>query len=446
MVWLIVALALVVAHLSNPAEDKPLDPNPTASFRIVALGDSYISGEGAESFFAGTDEFGVNQCHRAATSYPYLVAEQLPASLTLVACSGAETEDVTRRGQYPRSDPEENGHGARPQLEVLREAAEPDAVLISIGGNDAGFAEIGAGCVNPFADCRRSASFWLRRLDTKVYPALLDTFTAVREAANGVAVFALTYPSPIGPTYCRDILLSEPEVGFVRDVFVGRLNQIVEFAANAARIRVIDLTDSLVGHRICEQPLGRAAINFLKLGRTRGSTVHLSIGGLKSLANGTFHPNRLGHELISRKVLPEVEALRAGELGPLPPPPPPGAKPPPFVPKEIEPPASPSPFPAGTRCDGRALASVTLTSAEPDVSTVSLSGLRPGSTVCYRTYRAAWEATRAGSDGVARVPVELQRPGEGSINEILAEQPSGVWKKVVVSRLGAADEDRPPGS
>lgn len=436
-----VAAAIVVVVVGRGPEPRSPDPNPDASFRIVALGDSYISGEGAERFFAGTDEFPANLCHRAASSYPYLAAERLEASLTIVACSGAETADVLAHGQYPESDPERNGYGAEPQVKVLAQLPEPDAVLISIGGNDAGFAEIGAGCANPFADCRRSAAAWLRRLDRRVYPALVRTFTAVREAAAGAAVFAMTYPNPLGPRYCRDILLSEPEVGFLRDVFSARLNEIVELAAGATRVHVIDLTDSFAGYRFCERPLGRTAINFLKLGRTRGATLHLSAKGISSLAYGTFHPNRLGHELLLATVLPELEALQAGRLGP--PPPARGAPPPAFVPEEIRSPTRPRPFPSGTRCRGEEIASVNLTSAEANVRTVSLSGLRPRSTVCYRTYRGRWKATRADSAGSARVPVRLRRVGVGSINEILAEQAGGAWKEVVVSRLGAADEDQP---
>jgi lysophospholipase L1-like esterase len=445
VVCVIAALGVLTAHVSHSPETRPLDPNPSSSFRIVALGDSYISGEGAEHFYAGTDEFGVNQCHRAATAYPYLAAEALEASLTFVACSGARAENVTSQGQFPNSDSERNGYGAKPQIDVLEEVEDPDVVLISIGGNDAGFAEIGKGCVGP-ADCLRSASFWIHRLDSVVYPALRDTFVAVREAAPGATVFAMTYPNPIGPANCHDILLSEPEMAFVRDVFVGRLDEVVTFAARAAGVHVIDLAGSLAGHRICEQPLGRAAVNFVNVGITRGTTLHLSLEGLLSLGHGTFHPNRLGHELLAKTVIPELEALRDGRLKPLAPGPPPGASPPPFVPEEIGFPLGPSPFPPGTRCPGREITAVSLISAEPRVSTFSLAGLRPGSIVCYRTYRAAWKAASADSAGTARVPVDVSLPGVGSINEILAQQADGGWKKVVVSRLGQADEDDPPGN
>jgi hypothetical protein len=47
-------------------------------------------------------------------------------------------------------------------------------------------------------------------------------------------------------------------------------------------------------------------------------------------------------------------------------------------------------------------------------------------------------------EGSVQVPIEAQRAGVGAINEILTELPDGTWTKVVVSRLGEADEFTEP--
>jgi lysophospholipase L1-like esterase len=428
---------LALDLLSEPSESAPLDPNPDSSFRIVALGDSYIAGEGARRYFPGTSVPRRNMCHRAATAYPYLLAQRLDASLVFVACSGARTGDVIDHGQYPDSGEEAYGevYGGRPQLEVEEEFDDADAVLISIGGNDAGFAEIGVQCAVPtHADCRRLASEWLRRLDAEVYPALVRTYTAVREAAGGAEVFAMTYPNPLGPRFCRDLVGLDPaEMAFIREVFVGRLNELAAAAAAAAGIHSIDLTDTLVGHRFCEVPLGKTAINFVDFSHTRG--VPIDVTELGGLFHGTFHPNELGHELFEKKVVASLEALRDGTLPP-PPEPDPGKKPPPFVPEEIGLPGAPHPFPPDTACKGSELALVTQMSAEAQQREVALTGVRPDSTVCFRTYRAEWESKRAGADGTARVPIDVSRPGVGSINEILVQGEGGSWKEIVVSLAG----------
>ena len=258
---LAVAVAIVIVVSSRDPDDQPGDPNPRASVVIAALGDSYMAGEGAERYLRGTDDPATNECRRATTAYPYVVARELHASLLFAACSGARTRHVISVGQFPKSTG--TVLGARPQIEALDDAPRLRAALLGIGGNDAGFGEIGRSCALPLApDCRRSAQAWIDRLETEVFPALVETYQAVRRDAGPADVFALTYPNAIGPESCNDIALNEAELSFLRDVFVVRLNEIVGAAARAAGIRLINLDDTLRGHRLCEVPLPRAAVNF----------------------------------------------------------------------------------------------------------------------------------------------------------------------------------------
>jgi len=208
----LVVLAGFVLYISRPPGPSYADPNPASTFKIAALGDSYISGEGAREFFAGTDDPGRNSCRRAPTAYPYLAAVELGASLEFFACSGATTEDVLKRGQQPLRNPAIPG--GEEQIENLRPvAAETDVVLISIGGNDAGFGAIGQGCTIG-GDCRRNADYWLTTLDEVVYPALTMTFRTVQEVAPEAEVFVMTYPDPLGPRHCPALPLSFAEQAF----------------------------------------------------------------------------------------------------------------------------------------------------------------------------------------------------------------------------------------
>jgi hypothetical protein len=135
----------------------------------------------------------------------------------------------------------------------------------------------------------------VRQLQEKVLPALVDTY----------------YPNPIGPNYCRDIELNRGELAFVRDVFAGRLNELIRSAAARAQVRVIDLEHALDGHRICDVPLSLAAVNFIALGRTRGTTVDLSVKGIIGLAHGTLHPNVRGHQLMHTEVRRRAASCRS---------------------------------------------------------------------------------------------------------------------------------------
>ncbi|HEU5142651.1 MAG TPA: GDSL-type esterase/lipase family protein, partial [Solirubrobacterales bacterium] len=104
---------------------------PTAqATTLVALGDSYSSGEGAKPYYGESDRRG-NRCHRSPLAWPRL----LGATTThLLACSGAETEQLYSGA--PQRD-------ERGQLAALGEVAGRtaiDVVTITIGGNDIGFA------------------------------------------------------------------------------------------------------------------------------------------------------------------------------------------------------------------------------------------------------------------------------------------------------------------
>ncbi len=100
----------------DPDRVSTLTVGDDATAGIVAFGDSFISGEGAPDFFAGTDQKGAqqNECRRAPTAYPVLIADRIAgtsvldedgaemgaveglteSSLDFFACSGAKLKDV----------------------------------------------------------------------------------------------------------------------------------------------------------------------------------------------------------------------------------------------------------------------------------------------------------------------------------------------------------------
>ena len=409
------------------------DPSPDSSFRLGVLGDSYISGEGAGTYLDGTDEsdlFSRNMCHRAPTAYSFLVAKQLEASMVLVACSGALTGHVTGKdaagaefpAQYGRSP--DGVFGSRAQLVDLDEhTRDLDAVLISIGGNDAGFSTIGRDCVSPL-NCAVAAPTWYERLESQVYPAIAQTYAAVKERAGDAEVFAMTYPNSLRPTFCGELpWVTKGEWEFLRN-FIRRLNRKVRSAAAAAGVRVIDLQRALAGHRFCDH--GKRGINFVQV-RVKPSTV-LDLVHLGDRFKESLHPNVLGHELMGRAVLPRLRALRADEL---PPPPEPDRELPQAAPSDAAPPSLP--FPPGTPCEGSRLIEVQSVVAPPEQREVALSSVRPGSRVCFRLAGAEWRAKQVGTVGRVRVPIDLTGAGAG-VNQILVQGLGGGWREIVVSR------------
>ncbi|NBM20983.1 SGNH/GDSL hydrolase family protein [Streptomyces sp. GC420] len=138
----------------------------------VALGDSYSSGNGAGSYISSSGD-----CYRSTKAYPSLwAAANNPSSFTFAACSGAVTTDVINN-----------------QLGALNSST--GLVSISIGGNDAGFADVMTTCV------LESTTNCLNRIDTarsyvnNTLPARLDAvYSAIRAKAPSAKVVVLGYP------------------------------------------------------------------------------------------------------------------------------------------------------------------------------------------------------------------------------------------------------------
>ncbi|MCZ9343834.1 SGNH/GDSL hydrolase family protein, partial [Streptomyces sp. TRM76130] len=145
---------------------------PAAATGYVALGDSYSSGVGAGSYTAESGD-----CKRSTLAYPQLWANaNSPSSFDFTACSGARTGDVLSG-----------------QLGPLNSST--GLVSISVGGNDAGFADVMTTCV------LQSDSGCLSRIATarayveSTLPGSLDgVYSAIRGKAPGARVVVLGYP------------------------------------------------------------------------------------------------------------------------------------------------------------------------------------------------------------------------------------------------------------
>src|SRR5690606_33667950 len=110
--------------------------------RVVIMGDSFSSGEGAGDYHPETNRRGflggsTNLCHRSDRTYA--MGLDWPEPPVLLACSGAVTDQVL--GRVPTYDE---------PSQIARLAAldpPPDLVLLTIGGNNIGFGDIVADCL-----------------------------------------------------------------------------------------------------------------------------------------------------------------------------------------------------------------------------------------------------------------------------------------------------------
>lgn len=198
-----------------------------AATGYVALGDSYSSGLGAGDYGDSGD------CKRSSKAYSQQwTAANSPASFDFTACSGARTGDVL-------SD----------QLGPLN--ASTGLVSISIGGNDAGFADTMQACV------LQGESVCLEKIEeakgyiTGTLPGELDSvYNAISERAPSAKVVVMGYPRIYqldGECSAGISEKSRAAINSASDV----LNDTIAKRAADHGFSFGDVRDAFTGHEIC---------------------------------------------------------------------------------------------------------------------------------------------------------------------------------------------------
>jgi lysophospholipase L1-like esterase len=287
---------------------------PVQDFLIVSIGDSVASGEGNPET-PGTPIWGDRQCHRSAHAGPAQAAKAIEdadprTSVTFLhlACSGT-TIDAGLLGPYEGIEP---GASLPPQLDALTKLVgdrEVDALLVSIGANDVGFASLVRNCfVRPLCHLPgpgSAATRFAKKLPTLPgrYDALdarLDALGIRSERVHATEYFDPTRDDagafcdpegPLGPL--GGILgdhpasgtllgISRDEAAWAADVVLSGLNaQVVQAASRHGWRFVGDIASQFERHGYC-------AIDHWVVRWSESKATQLD-------ENGTLHPNGAGH-------------------------------------------------------------------------------------------------------------------------------------------------------
>lgn len=246
-----IATLSALSTLALVATLAPASAAPGDSY--VALGDSYSSGTGTKDYLDDG-----STCQRSALAYPSLIAAADGSDLNLRACSGATTADVTSS-----------------QLSAL--SGDTDRVSISVGGNDAGFADVLTECAKPA---------WAGNCDTAIdgaettinstLPARLDSLYAeIRAKAPNATVVVVGYPRIFMGEDCNALTWFSPEEQTRLNATADLLNSTLDSAAGAAGFSFADPTSAFTGHAVCDEPAW--------------------INGLSNPISDSYHPNQAGH-------------------------------------------------------------------------------------------------------------------------------------------------------
>ena len=278
----------------------------TAPPSVVALGDSAISGEAGR--WAGntnqasskTDALGsgayndagnaeaTSGCHRSKAAEVHIGDGVVSKNL---ACSGARTYTRTSDGKFkPGIDFYSNGanKGQALALKDYASANNVKTVVVLIGANDYGFADIVETCV---INWLTSPSWWknycqddanmvqmfsaanITKVTADVKKAFLNVKQAMSEAGyadSQYEIIAQTYSAPLptssgfryGETgFTRQTIggcgVWNSDANWARNTVVNTLNNTIKNAtAGMANVKLLEAVNALNGRKLCENTVG----------------------------------------------------------------------------------------------------------------------------------------------------------------------------------------------
>lgn len=334
----VLAVVCLLAALltAPPAAAQPFQKQ---TLRWLAIGDSYSSGEGV--YRAGDGRFGDKKddpCARSRFAWARLAATwvekatdpavrrvfrmfgqdigdhtpDIDVDMTFLACTGAQTTEA----------------GAAQDLDeqLAQATGRYDLITLSFGGNDAQFAPIIEGCVNPVPhfSCDESENTMKTRIRNEVAPKLTAAYHKIRaKLAPGGRVVVAGYPRlfdrPLLRATCFGLILRD-DIQMLRRV-ADTLNGTIADLASRNNLDYVDVATPFEGRNACgsgvESPLLDRArwlaketfpLEFTPLCLTMKWINGISAGIEVGVREGhSFHPNVCGHVveslLVARRVL-----------------------------------------------------------------------------------------------------------------------------------------------
>lgn len=296
-----VLLGLVVVWVAEDTDYAQPDDDAGGGW-VVALGDSYISGEGAPVFYEGTNSPSSNECRRAPTAYPQFVGTHLGKSVRSFACSGAVIGDLNTRAT---AEDERPSQLIDLNAWLLETDPTVDLVLVSVGGNDSGFGDVIEACLTPGADCTEVEDAFIRRVSglsgslVELYSELIETVQMAGPDGGPPRIVVTPYPDPIGPAGVGcSLVLAPEEAPFIRRFRNALNSQIADAVSSTPGIELAPSSPALTGHELCS---AEPFVNWLLLSPPDGE-FFAAVNPLTWI-NGSLHPGVGGHCVTALYVL-----------------------------------------------------------------------------------------------------------------------------------------------
>ena len=259
------------------------------TLNLVVLGDSYASA--ALPFDRGTLQVlgAPSVCARGPAWPRLLMPTNMRLSLTHVSCSGAVVADLIDRRMR-----------AGEILQVQALSAETDIVMLGIGGNDAGFSEVFAACRTEDAAACVAAGERMKPQAAALSGTLVRLYRTVLAKAPNAVVIVVMYADSLpaagtpGLDACSGLRapgdsISDADLAVLAEWGTDIADRVrgAITTVNDPRLRVADLADAFLGHRLCDpEPY--------QWGRD---------------GEIPFHPNAAGHAALAARLSTALDAL-----------------------------------------------------------------------------------------------------------------------------------------
>ncbi|MFJ1704918.1 GDSL-type esterase/lipase family protein [Kitasatospora sp. NPDC088346] len=345
------ALALPLAAAGQLAVALPAHADTKSA---VAMGDSFVSGEGgrckgnSDTFTgsrAGTDRAYSSGTYDAARVYGASYAGGCDrsdsaevtsafgtAKAVNLACSGAKTTNVFRADHGGRAF-----KGEKPQADQLAAVAAKRTVglvVLSVGGNDLGFSDIIAGCVKSYETWSSCRDDQQEAVDSRIDAAMenvgksIDEIRAVMDRAgyrrSAYRIVLQSYPSPIpraaenrypasGWRRTNDggCPVGDGDANWARDSLVPQMSGRLADVAADRGVQFLDLQDLLQGHEVCSSGASLATSSHGPSESGSEWARFLTTGLSQGTRQESMHPNYYGQLALGR-CLSLINARPAG--------------------------------------------------------------------------------------------------------------------------------------
>ncbi|MFI8509568.1 GDSL-type esterase/lipase family protein [Streptomyces sp. NPDC085460] len=341
-----------LATAAAPAAHASPGRGPTA---VVAMGDSYISGEagrwlgnsltnsggrdGTDRAWTGGGHdpsrvYGptTGGCHRSDVS-EVRSAGPIAADLINLACSGATTENVFRaarggtayKGEAPQAD----------RLAAVAASHDVKLIALSIGGNDLGFADVITSCATDYivwySYCHDDQQ---AEVDARIDAAMASVGKAVDEvravmtgagyAASDYRIVLQSYPSPIpraaenryaeggwSRTNTGGCPFWDADADWARNSLVPQLADRLRQVAVAKGAQFLDLRDALQGREVCAKASRQVTAAQPPSGAASEWARWIDSRSTQGLVQESMHPNAYGQQALGR-CLALIHAVPSG--------------------------------------------------------------------------------------------------------------------------------------